>query len=281
MTGLFSRLTISASTLLLLVTLPLDEAQGQSPSEMRQLEAEIIIFRRSGDRGADEESWTQNPGYPDGLEQALEIGSSSARDVGIRTTSPARLAHVVQSLNSSNDYQVLRHERLRLPERSSSEAPGIRFHLDQRPDDEGRESGQPTRSDRFQDAHLAQEEDAVEAMQDSSDTVDTGPDLARPLDGTITIFRDRFFHVAADLIFNPDLDASDPDAGRAAARQRHSHLRDLIQGGDGWQQLQQRDELSPFLGYRLNERRRIRRLGEIHYLDHPRFGVIVLLSRPD
>ncbi len=69
--------------------------------------------------------------------------------------------------------------------------------------------------------------------------------------GTVTLHLSRFPHVNVDLSYLPGVGAN--DAG----------------GGLG--------EIETGPRFRLNEERRIPRNGELHYLDHPAFGVIIMI----
>jgi len=70
------------------------------------------------------------------------------------------------------------------------------------------------------------------------------------LDGIVTLMLSRYVHLEFDLVYRERLFPAPADYSGSAARL-----------------------------YRLEERRRVRRPDEMHYFDHPRFGVIAQLRR--
>ena len=101
------------------------------------------------------------------------------------------------------------------------------------------------------------------------------------LDGTVRVHRARYLHVQADLLYyrplESDAAAADPtDSGASAAVLPNSPDAALIE------QLMSETDATPRL-FRLKESRRMRS-SELHYLDHPLFGVLVEiwpLERPE
>jgi hypothetical protein len=69
--------------------------------------------------------------------------------------------------------------------------------------------------------------------------------------GTVTLSVSRYLHLEADLVYRPPTTASPPADATAP--------------------------LQELPGYRLQESRRMRS-GEVHYLDHPLFGVVALVT---
>lgn len=83
------------------------------------------------------------------------------------------------------------------------------------------------------------------------------PRAVHEIDGTIALVRGRFLHVNADLVFR-DSSTSLVTRGVSPAY------------GD-------RNALAAFPTWHITERREIQP-GEVHYFDHPRFGVIVVAT---
>ncbi|MCP1726693.1 hypothetical protein J2T60_000658 [Natronospira proteinivora] len=274
------RLLALAGVTLTFSLLGLSHNAAQAETDIRQLDVEVIVFQRNGDTGHDEERWINDPGMPPTLEAAVELDSEEARELDIRSVSGSRLRDVLDRLDSDDRYEVLTHHRYQLPELERDDAPVLRLYVDRRAQ-EGRDADSDATEEpqqaTFQDEHLGQAGESGESEISREDEEQL--DLARPLDGTLTVYRNRFFHAAADLIFNPELD--DRRAAEDAAQERRQQLQDLLSGQGDFDSLRSREQLEPFIGYRLNERRRVRRLGELHYLDHPRFGVIVRVGRPE
>jgi hypothetical protein len=94
------------------------------------------------------------------------------------------------------------------------------------------------------------------------------------LDGSVTLYRGRYLHLVVDLA----LDAEPSERQAATATDR------LVAYGDGRTRSDDDDMLSdvlrPPVRYRIFEDR-IMKTGDIRYFDHPRFGVIAKVTRPE
>jgi hypothetical protein len=94
------------------------------------------------------------------------------------------------------------------------------------------------------------------------------------LDGSVTLYRGRYLHLVVDLA----LDAESSERQAATATDR------LIAYGDGRLRSDDDDMSSDVLRqpvrYRIFEDR-IMKTGDIRYFDHPRFGVIAKVTRPE
>ncbi|MDQ2068270.1 CsiV family protein [Natronospira bacteriovora] len=255
------------------MTTPLALAADDAADEQNgpRLSVEFIVFERSNNAGHEEERWPARPGLP-AIHEAVELDSDPARELRLeRRSSDLQLNRAAERLGDSRDYRVLRHERWVFPERERQESPLIRLQLDERPAGEATtaDDGEPRRRV-FADEHLLDQPD-----QDRDEAAERIR-VSQPLDGTLRVFRNRYFHVSADLIFNPVEDATPSPAEQA--RQRLHRLEALLAGQISFEEYQQEEESEPFPGYRLNESRRVR-LGQLHYLDHPRFGVLLRIDR--
>jgi len=85
---------------------------------------------------------------------------------------------------------------------------------------------------------------------------DAGPYVPpEAVDGTVRVTLSRYLHVAVDLVYRGALPErlTDPVTGTEVTRERRQT-------------------------FRLSERRRVR-VGEVHYFDHPAFGVLVQVRR--
>lgn len=266
-----SRLAGLVLTMVTACLLTIGASQAMADDSPR-LSVEFIVFERTGNIGHEEERWPEQPGMP-ALSDAIETGSSEARDLNIRASnSGKRLSGAAERIDRERNYRVLRHERWTLPEMSRDDSPLIRVHRDERPEPDS-DASRPERRRVFGDAHLMDRPD--------SDTEADAPAVqaAQPLDGTLSIYRTRYFHVAADLLFNPVLD-DDSLTPEEQTAERSRRLEALLAGQISFDEFQADMEREPFPGYRLTESRRLR-LGELHYLDHPRFGVIIRLDRSE
>ena len=93
------------------------------------------------------------------------------------------------------------------------------------------------------------------------------------LEGTLSIRRQRYLHVDADLRltqFSQERLAR-PAEQEAPLKSKYPDLYEAAQRGR---------EYSPTAQFNLNESRRLRS-GELHYLDHPALGVLLLVNRSE
>jgi hypothetical protein len=100
--------------------------------------------------------------------------------------------------------------------------------------------------------------------------------LANPppgLDGSVTLYRGRYLHLVVDL-------ALDADSGHQSttATDRLIYGDDRLRGDDGNQEMDA--ILQQPVRYRIFEDR-IMKVGDVRYFDHPRFGVIARITRPE
>ena len=93
------------------------------------------------------------------------------------------------------------------------------------------------------------------------------------LNGSITLYRGRYLHLVVDLA----LDANERDSARTATDRLISYSDGRAQEADG------SDRPEPFsqpVRYRILEDR-IMKTGDLRYFDHPRFGVVARVTRPE
>jgi hypothetical protein len=98
----------------------------------------------------------------------------------------------------------------------------------------------------------------------------------RGLDGSVTVYRGRYLHMVVDLALAADADGE---------RQNMTATDRLIAYGDGRVREEEGNaQLDSILRqpvrFRIFEDR-IMKTGDIRYFDHPRFGVVARLTRPD
>jgi hypothetical protein len=159
-----------------------------------------------------------------------------------------KLTSIVNRMELSQDYRPLLHIAWRQPAASSDLSQPV--HVSTAPaqlaPDYG-ESLQPL---------------AVPPVDLSTDLLlgaaQASPEAARTeefVTGTINVSRNRYLHLDADLVFEP-----------APVKQAATSLFSIF-----------KPEEPQVKGYRMQQSRRIRS-GEVHYFDHPRFGLIALLT---
>lgn len=271
------KLITSTLLFLLVPTGSLAIAQDDSDEPPPRLEVEYVIFAVAEDAVIGDETYPDDPGLPS-LEEAIKAGSEEARDADMRSATPDRLSDIASTLDESDQFRVLLHEAWQVPGLDREDARPLRIFLDER-DPSSETTGSAAESPaRFQDEHLID----TESRGRGDSTGDSNVDVARPLDGTLKIYLNRYHHVAADLLFNPEAGQEQPDAEQRA-RERANRIEALLAGQMDIDEFGEREaaQSERFLGYRLMESRRIN-TGKLHYIDHPRFGVIVRIDeRPD
>jgi len=92
------------------------------------------------------------------------------------------------------------------------------------------------------------------------------------IDGTVTISRNRYLHVDTDLWYTEFTQSSGVGIGPKVDAEISQNYPDLVAHA------RQRGTHVPVQSYRMQQSRRMRS-GEMHYLDHPFFGLIVKFTR--
>jgi hypothetical protein len=200
-------------TVLLLLCLPL-------PASAEDYAVELLVFStQSADAGG--ERWPLPASLP-ATEQSLNLGEG-----GMQALSGGRgLQAIADSLRRSNSYRPLLHWRWTQPGWERNQARALHVQV---PAGSALPLTQPS---------AMASKAALQPLRSASDPAAvTGAGLPL-LDGTVSLTRSRFLHLAVDLIY------VDPDTG---------------------------------VPMQLKESRRMRS-NELHYLDHPRFGVLVQVT---
>lgn len=306
-------------------SLPLYAAEPVEEATVTWYDVELIVFRNLDTRSS--ETWPADAGIPpvDGARPlfpppgggetesedstpATPIpGEEASRYPGAPTPfvpldeSAYQLTGLVDSLRRSSKYEPILHVAWTQPPLERDDAPYLRITLPGTlpgaletdapdeglvpPADEqpllGRNGDEPVR-----------DEPLFETPEFLSDE-DTGPKLARPLDGMVQLSVSRYLHLDLDLVYLPDdinLDVlgDTPAATRqwieekafARERRRRAILEALARGDITLMEaeiLSLEPEQDVFQGFRLSQYRRLRS-GDIHYFDHPVFGAIVKVT---
>lgn len=190
------------------------------PAAAEDYAVELVVFSRlTADDG--EERWPFPASLP-ATEQAATLGED-----GLQPSSGGRaLQAIADSLRRSNGYRPLLHWRWIQPGWERDQARPLHVQVPAG-------SALPLTQPSALASKLALQ--PLRGAPDPSAVVGAGLPL---LDGTVSLSRSRFLHLAADLIY------VDPDTG---------------------------------IPMQLKESRRMRS-NELHYLDHPRFGVLVQVT---
>ncbi len=203
-----------AQMLALMSLLPMAISQANA----QDYNVEIVVYASlRGDDGA--EQWPTPKSFPT-TERSLDLGEGGTQ---LLTGGPRNLQAIADTLRRSNTYRPLLHWRWRQPGWGSGQAKAIHVQVPAG-------SALPLTA-------LAPGTSKI-LLQQLRSSIAAGSTSAANLpllDGTLTLTRSRYLHLAVDLIY------TDPKTG---------------------------------LAMQLKESRRMRS-GELHYLDHPRFGVLV------
>lgn len=219
-------------------------------------DVEVIVFRHHDFKSLSNEKWAHDPGAPM-IRSARELlpplpeNLSSAHSEKLKgplayiqlRRDQSRLEEKRALLQKASRYEPLIHLSWRQPGLGPEEAEAIHIHEGVNWTDEVETETAETTS-----------QDQDPAADNSAATPPLVDDLEGPpapyIDGTIKLIRKRFLHVEADFIYRaPYID----DKDNLLARKQ-------------WPQ-----------AFRLQETRRMRSR-EIHYLDHPMFGVLILAT---
>jgi hypothetical protein len=269
-------------------------AQDQDKDELTWYEIEVIVFERSSEIGRNAEFWAAEPGLPD-IASAVELsveglapadatddvpagGEIEAPPQAEDLTSPDTSMPLPFQLVAPGDYRLTdARERL---EKSSAFRPLLHVAWIQ--------PGFPSEQARL--VHVRNNNSALGAVAVSVD--ESQPALSEPdyaptlssrisvardpskpaLDGTLRVHRARYLHVQADLLYYRPLDT---DARAAVPANDNADATLMADSPDTAfiEQLLAEEDSAPRL-FRLSESRRMRSR-ELHYLDHPLFGMIV------
>lgn len=295
--------------LLLALCLGAAHAQEQAEDETRQYDVEVILFENLDVRAAGDERWRPQVVVPAFEEVAAFESAALHRDGmidlpdGFRrlSTEDAQLRDAVERLEKSNRYRVIRHLLWRQPGLEADEAIPLRVH-----DGEPLEVRvpEPAYATRRLGPPLPPEEPAAGESGDGATAVDTEQrrdagsaagdrvttDTSRqprgrrpagipvrtrdvrlyPLDGTIRVVVSRYIHVHADFLYTTAVDWSAGTSGDEAGQDRGPP------GSSGRPPIARAPDGQAMLTYPFDQQRRMRS-EELHYLDHPVIGMIVVV----
>ena len=276
-------------------------AQDTDQHELTWYTVEIIVFERTSEIGRDAESWPPEPGLPEiadavelsveGLvpeEPADESEDESPAGTGIEAvpatdsvstpSSPMprpfqlvppgeyRLTDAWDRLDKSSAYQPLLHVAWIQPGFASEEARLVHLR-----NNNAALGTVTTPIDGDDETLPAFEEPGYEPTLSSRIRVARDPSRAA-LDGTLRVHRARYLHVKADLLYYRPLDT---DASAPIPSGNDADAAPVLDSPDTAliEQLLAEEDATPRL-FRLTESRRMRSR-ELHYLDHPLFGMLV------
>lgn len=309
--------TIAMASGLLLGSLPAHSAAPTEEKTVTWYDVEIIVFRNLDTRSnetwppdagvpnvADARPLFPAPAEEDANETLAETQAVVPAPGDYPQTptpyepldaSALRLTEIANSLQRSSKYEPLLHTAWTQPPLEREQAPYLRVTL---PDAFVPEEEQETFEDPFHSEMQPQDEppaDEGEALPGSLPEFldeDDEVELARPLDGVIQLSVSRYLHLDLDLLYLPDdlnvavLGGVEParewtEEEKFEREQRRRDILEALARGDISVEEAEILALEPdeqrFEGFRLNQYRRLRSR-EIHYFDHPVYGVIVMVT---
>ncbi len=316
------------TALLCLLSLPVTPVLAET-----RYDVEIVVIQQESERDATEERWHPGIAVPS-FERAGTFSGDTGNPLPTEferlSTNDTQLKSVLDRLESSSDYRVLRHLRWRQPALEPGDSVPIRLRSGDPIAIEAPldviERPVPAADNESIDEKLEEGEGAVtgeSAMEDNtldSDAIGDGGvlsggdgDLAltrsphvqrtqrvsvHPLDGTIELVVSRYLHIHADLYLTrpvewdeavmarggiaesaidtpdsegPDDETSDgepADNGEDAMPEvAEAMVPEVARGPDD----------QAMLSFPFRQSRRMRS-GELHYLDHPLIGILVLVT---
>ncbi len=279
-------------TLLTILLSTTTSAQTDPEQEERWFQTEIIIFEVIEKNHAIlGELWPDDPGVP-GIKDSLELSpvpeeseTEAESPVSAITESlepeknipPATqeitvpppeqpfqrlpnealtLTALADKLSNASNYAPLLHIAWRQPMLEKTAAKKIRIHTDQGIDDQPHAS-LGTIPTFVNVTELMPPPALIESPLMLTTIDETNP--VRSLDGTIKLHLGRYLHLETDLLYR----SSQPPA--AAPAVNNTFLLSI-------------DEIKPPpTQFRMQQTRRLRS-GELHYLDHPMFGMLILIT---
>lgn len=215
--------------------------------------------------------------------------------------SAQQLNSVYASLQRSSRFEPLLHVAWTQPPLERNQAPYLRLTLPGSLESAVEEAawdedtslaapGQPILGREDDGQRLAPDQETPDFLIEEDDE---GTQFARPLDGRVQLSVSRYLHLDLDLLFlpeniNPALLDSLPAATREWSEEdkrrreeRRRHILDALARGDltieEAEILAIEPEREVFEGFRLNQFRRLRSR-ELHYFDHPVYGVIATVT---
>ncbi len=245
---------------LLLVTL-LGFAVTARADDPEWYQIDVIIFANTDTSGAASETWPAQPGVAD-LSKAVELVPAGTPGSGpgpvpyeLLPDSQDKLAGVLNSISRSRLYRPILHLSWRQPVVDKADAVPIHIHGGtEYPAPQPTVAPAPTNGGADNDSGNGAG-DAAPSFGDGTAAPSATP-MATPapavpttipeIDGTLTVTRARYLHLWADLTYTAPIATAD-------------------------------DPTPTLHRFRMQQHRRMRS-GEIHYLDHPMFGVIVLAT---
>ncbi|MDH5183185.1 MAG: peptidoglycan binding protein CsiV [Gammaproteobacteria bacterium] len=235
----------------------------ESEEKLDWYDIEVIVFRHHDYKALSREKWARDPGSPM-IRNARELlpplpeNLTAAHSEKLKGPisylqlhqEHSRLQDKFDLLHQSSGYEPLIHLSWRQPGLGPEEAEAVHVHG-------GVNWSVAVEADTAEGAEVVAGKATVVSQSAELDTASasvSADELEGPpapfIDGTIKLIRKRFLHIEADFLY----------------RAPYIENKDNLLAHEQWPQ-----------AFRLQESRRMRSR-EIHYLDHPMFGVLILAT---
>ncbi|MDX1443553.1 MAG: CsiV family protein [Gammaproteobacteria bacterium] len=286
---------------------------AQDMETVKWYDLEVIIFRHADPRT--DEKWPLDRGLPDikdlqplyptsGSEDGVQTSAMDSDQAQRLVNAPEpyeplpedmlTMTNYRDALARSSRYEPILHFAWTQPSLEREQSPKLRITLPGALDEPVHEEGEDVRENTFGD-EFAMSNSATAGSDIDTDSMNElagsdEPDFARPLDGYMQLGVSRYLHVDMDLLYLPDdinpdvVDGELPfedefaDEERQAKEDCRRSIMEALARGDITLEeadiLMLEPEDQVFHGFRMNNVRRIR-AGEVHYFDHPIYGVIL------
>lgn len=232
---------------------------------------ELIIFEYTNTRNAETENWPQQPGLP---EKDLTLELMDSRTMLVPDWFPEAFQLLDQEeLLLTTEYNLIRNSRQRRPllhigwrqsTHSKNESIPVRIHGHKAYSIQPESAADETINlGSFLEDFLGQKEE-IDKNEDQG--IELNIEALNQIEGTITLSRARYLHVWTDLIYRIPSEYLIVDPPNTESFDLESTNVDTLNTFE-----------QPLVSFRLQEHRRMRSK-EIHYIDHPLFGIIVLAT---
>lgn len=239
-----------------------------TPTQARDYVVELLIFAHNAIGDADDERWPQTTAAA--KPKALDLFGGDAaprRAKGFSRSDrhDAALEHIRRRLMNADNYRLLAHRSWRQPGLSAADAVPIRI------------AAGPVIDNPAQHQRLAEQSSST-APSASRQAPDPGG-ARRELEGAITVTLGRYLHVRTDLVYWRVMpETFGPDAATAAANPATADSTPDPIAVNAPTPAAEPAPSPRLIGFRMQQHRRMRSQ-ELHYLDHPMLGVIVIVNR--
>lgn len=230
-------------------------------SEARWYQVEVIAFAQNSQSYHQSELWPQDYTLPE-TEKSRELSRSRIDTTQKPSRPPTPFSRLTQNslqlqgaarrIESARDVELLLHTGWVQPGLPENKAVAIHFY---------------------------------EGMEDGLDSTATNGANPLRLDGTVRLILSRYLHLESDLLWRDPVDATMASPAAAAQQSGETTItgdgRGVVSADTAVASTMEGTVLeSGYRVYRLQQSRRMRS-NEIHYIDHPRFGLVVLVTPYD